>query len=104
MRVPDEVLQCVCFLCVNDKGTYRYGGTAFLISVPSEKHPQSSYVYLITAKHCVEKAQQYGNLYLRLNKVDGSAAMIEVAGQWYYPDSESSDIAVLASTERDTPI
>lgn len=95
MRVPDEVLQCVCFLCVKDGDVYRYGGTGFFVSVPSEMYPKDRYVYLITAKHCIEKAQQYGNLYLRLNKVDGKAGMVKVEGEWLYSDREASDVAVM---------
>jgi len=95
MRVPDVVLQCVCLLCVKDSGRYYYGGTGFFVSIPSEKYPKSSYVYIVTAKHCIEKAKQYGNLYLRLNKLDGKADFIEIRREWYYPDNESSDAVVL---------
>jgi hypothetical protein len=95
MRVPDEVLQCVCFICVKSGDVYRYGGTGFFVSVPSEMYPKARYVYLITAKHCIEKAQQYGNLYLRLNKVDGKADMVKVEAKWLYSDREASDVAVL---------
>jgi len=95
MRVPDEVLECVCFLCVNDRGTYKYGGTGFFITIPSEKHTNIKYVYIVTAKHCVERAKQYGALYLRLNTLNGKAEMIEVKRDWFYPLDESSDVAVL---------
>ena len=97
MRVPDEVLECVCFLCVKDqnKNTYQYGGTGFFISVPSEKHSGKVYVYIVTAKHCIEKAKQYGNLYLRLNKLDGNAEMVELKGEWLYSENEASDVAII---------
>lgn len=95
MRVPDEVLQCVCFLCVKDRGRYHYGGTGFFASMPSEKYPEDSYVYIVTARHCIEKAKQYGNLYVRLNKLDGKAGFVEMKREWYYPDNESSDAVVL---------
>ena len=96
MRMPDEVLQCVCFLCVKDRGRYHYGGTGFFVSIPSEKYPKDySFVYIVTAKHCIERAKQYGNLYLRLNKVDGKADFFEMKDEWYYSDNESSDAVVL---------
>src|SRR5215204_2658959 len=75
VRIPDTLLKCVCFLCVEGRDSqgvrWRYGGTGFFLVVMSDVIPDQGSVYLVTAKHCVERAQQYGALYLRLNTVDG---------------------------------
>jgi len=99
MRVPNIVLKCVCFLCVKSNGQasiekYKYGGTAFFVGVPSERHP-ITYIYLVTAKHCIQKAQQKGGLYLRLNTKDGQSRIINFERDWHYHDNEASDVAVL---------
>jgi hypothetical protein len=99
MRVPDELLDCVYFLCVDvgrpDAHVMKYGGTGFFVSIRSEVLPETQFVYLVTARHCVEKAKNYGPLYLRLNTRDGGAKFIEIDMEWYYPDNDASDVAVL---------
>ena len=99
MRLPDQILKCVCFLCVKDIGsegeTMTYGGTGFFVSVPSESIPGRNYVYLVTAKHNVEKAKRFGNLFLRINTTDGGAQFIEVSDEWIYSDNEAVDVAIL---------
>ncbi len=60
VRVPDNIIECVCFLCIkkvdNDREYYTVGGTAFFVSIPSETHPDIGYVYLVTARHCADAA------------------------------------------------
>jgi hypothetical protein len=52
-------------------------------------------LYLVTARHCVERAhRKYGQLWVRVNKRDSGSEMIEVNSPWYYPDSEADDVAV----------
>ena len=54
------------------------------------------HTYLVTAKHCVERAKEYGFLYLRLNRTDGRGVeLLELPPDWVYPDDESVDAAVL---------
>lgn len=71
MRVPDEILQCVCFICSayseNAWRVARYGGTGFFVSVPSQSHDGTHYIYLLTARHCVEKARSMGKLIIRMS-------------------------------------
>lgn len=99
MRVPDELLECVCFLAVKvrENGTevYKYGGTGFFVQVPSEEPNGGYYIYFITARHCVKDAQEYGTLYLRANTRDGGARVYEVKRQWLYPNDPASDVAVM---------
>jgi hypothetical protein len=78
MRVPDDIRDCVGFLGTRSHDqVMRYRGTAFLVSVQCEEpgldfRPQ----YLVTAKHCLERAQ--GPLFVRLNTKDGSVLCEEL--------------------------
>ncbi len=93
MRIPDDVSDCVAFLCVKKgDGSYRYGGTAFLIIIHTVESP---YSYFVTAKHCIEKGKQEGTLYLRLNTRDGNCEFVKVDTDWIYPDDDAIDVAVL---------
>jgi hypothetical protein len=98
LRVPDEVKDCVCFLCIEsaDVATgYKYGGTAFFIGVQSEQFPEIGYFHLVTARHCIEKAHQYGDLLVRINTRDGQYEMIKIRGEWIYSDKPGVDVAVM---------
>jgi hypothetical protein len=57
MRIPDEIRDCVGFLCVRGHDeVMSYGGTAFLVTVPCEDDPQHFQpLYLVTAKHCLDR-------------------------------------------------
>jgi hypothetical protein len=95
MRVPDQLLDTTCFLAVEQtdstKARYSYRGTAFFVSVPSERHPDKAFCYLVTARHCVEAAGH--RPLVRLNRRNGGTQMFEVAGDWHFPE-DGSDVAV----------
>jgi hypothetical protein len=98
MRIPDELLDCVCFLFVKDSRTGyevdKYAGTAFFVQYPSEK--SGNYIYLVTARHCIEKARQmFGNLYLRVNAKAGGTKSYKVEAEWFYPEDAAVDVAIL---------
>ncbi|SRR6266566_489780 len=59
MRLKDEIINCVAFLCERKTPV----ATAFFISVPS---PNTEHIYLITAKHCVEDSNP-NELHLRIS-------------------------------------
>jgi hypothetical protein len=97
MRVADDILDCICYLSVKDKSqSYKHGGTAFLLGVPIEGNKDLNFPYLVTAKHCVERAKEYGNLFVRLNSETGEAVYVETnTADWIYSEDESEDAAVL---------
>jgi hypothetical protein len=71
-------------------------GTAFFVSIPADLGvTEAAYVYLVTAKHCVEKAKRYGSLFIRINVKGGSVEYLEIKDEWTYNDDEGSDVAVL---------
>src|SRR6058998_3783527 len=100
MRLPDEMLQTVCFLCVKTKKAgqdfFQYGGTGFFVSVQSETYPDKlQYVYMVTARHNVERASDMGSpMFARLNVNGTGSKIVELRGDWYYPDNPAEDVAV----------
>jgi hypothetical protein len=95
MLVPENVLKSVFFLGVEHEGRVKYGGTGFFVSIDSERHPDRRYVYLVTAKHNIEKAQRLpGTLKLRINTRDGAARLFDASGEWLY---SGGDVAVQPS-------
>ncbi len=111
MRVPDLVTQGVVFLAVKVNGQEKMAGTAFILGVKSETHPNLTHGYLVTAKHCVEKAREYGNLFVRINRRTGTpfgASPQEIAKQvgdaelfeieqpkWFLHKDNANDVAVM---------
>lgn len=100
MRVPDDVLDSVCFLCVKERKDgverFRCGGTAFFVGQSIDGYPDAAISYLVTARHNVEQAKSgYGSLFARVNRADGSVGEIELPDDWYYPESGGADVVVL---------
>jgi hypothetical protein len=94
MRVPDRITESVAFLCViTPQGDLRFGGTAFFVGIGVEN--AGPYSYLVTARHCIRQAEHYGKLFLRLNRKNGEAKLIELPNNWLFPDDEASDVAIL---------
>src|SRR5580698_9850917 len=98
MRLPDYVKSCVCFLCVEDGGRTRFGGTAFFASVDSKVHPGLTSSYLVTAKHCVNTAYaKYHNLKARVNAEHRSQSkLVDLRQSWQCPNDPGVDIAALS--------
>lgn len=97
MRVSEEILECVCFLCTEPSGgKVVLRGTALFVSVPCERVPDGSFTYLITARHNIRKAEAVGDpLVLRVNMKEGGTETVDVEGlRWFFPENEASDIAV----------
>lgn len=91
MRISDDVLECVCFLCVKKEvdGVVSYPpwGTGFFITYGEGKSDRH---YLVTAKHVVTAANTYGGLHIRLNRrgADG-VDYVPVADEWEIaPDAD----------------
>src|SRR5438067_650180 len=96
MRLPDDLLQCVCFLCIKRGAGFEFAGTAFFVGHPSDTHPEVSYVYLVTAKHCVVAGEKAGGLYVRMNTVDGKSGMLQINTQWVYATDPGADVAAIS--------
>jgi hypothetical protein len=95
VRVPDGMKNCVCFLCVKKHdGSYRYGGTAFFVSVPSGADANNSINYIVTAKHCVKQAENEGGLFYRLNKYRQGVMFEKITTEWIFSEDEGVDVAI----------
>lgn len=114
MRLPDDVLKCVLFLCLKQHGNrerLHFFGTAFFASVPSTTCPQQySHLYLVTARHNIQEAKAEINrhpkkyhpkLYVRVNKGDEEAVTVELPDRWNYPANNVIDVAVMSAGELD---
>jgi len=104
MRIPDNFKNSVCFLCVetgkDGPNAYHYLGTAFLVRIPVNLPSplgigEVSFVYLVTARHCVERAAHYGPLKARLNRKNGTSVVVGLPDRWTFHDNDVSDVAVL---------
>ena len=114
MRLPDDVLKCVLFLCLKEQGNkekIHLFGTAFFATVPSTTFPERySHLYLITARHNIEDAEAEINsrpkkyhpkLFVRVNKGDEEAITVELPDSWTYPANDVIDVAVMPAGDLD---
>jgi hypothetical protein len=104
MRIPDSLLNAVCFLGIEfPDGTKTWGGTAFLVAIPWEAMPEWSSTYVVTARHNLQRAQRTieergGTLCLRMNGLQPDEVVVVRIGddiKWLVPADLGSDVAVL---------
>jgi len=107
MRVADEIRECAIFLCYKSMGTgvpavevYKPCGTGFLVSVPLPDYPQVGAMYIVTARHIIDRIPRLGldrKVYLRVNRRDSEPEIVGVdLGEWiFHPSDRGVDVAVL---------
>jgi len=79
--IPEEIKKIVSFIFVRNAGGQLVpNGTGFFVGVPSDKDPNRSYVYLVTAKHVLQdqRGQWFPEVAVRLNKLDGGAEFVRL--------------------------
>lgn len=93
-RIPSKLLDCVCYLYGNEEDAFagrNFGGTAFLVAVPS-RFPESYYwIYAVTNWHVACDA---GFSIIRLNTTDGGVDVISLGPEDWTFDPRL-DIAVV---------
>lgn len=97
MRVPDVILDCVAFIGeVGADGAYSPAGTGFFVSVPSDVHSETLWVYFVTAKHNVIAADGLPRqLLARVNTTDGGTVFANLeASRWIFDDDPGVDLAL----------
>jgi hypothetical protein len=101
MRIPDEYLESVCFLCVkfsgpDDEEIIEFVGTGFLVSVPT-RFTTMRIICLVTAKHIILKARAAGHsdLHLRMNLDDGQSITWKLPDDWHYSNDPAIDVAAM---------
>jgi hypothetical protein len=96
MRVSDDVLKSVCFICWHDNqlDEYTVGGTGFFVTWVEDGWPET---YLVTARHCVRDAQALGDgrVHVLLNTKTGSPRHHAVSQRWYFPHDKRVDLAAV---------
>ena len=93
-KIPERLIDCVFYLYKNRRDAEngeKYGGTGFLVGIPSEKIPDRYYTYGVTNWHV---AVDGGFSVIRLNTLDGATDIFEFDPQDWEFFPEGDDIAV----------
>ncbi|MGO9621154.1 MAG: hypothetical protein ACLPT6_07090 [Desulfobaccales bacterium] len=99
-KIPPELLNCAFYLYDNKTNAMsgkNYGGTGFLVAIPSERFPHiASYVYGVTNWHI---ALDQGCSVIRINKLDGTPHIYDFEpSQWeWFPNKDDIAISPLLS-------
>jgi hypothetical protein len=103
MRLSDHILKTVVFVGYEDAdGDFCPGGTGFFLGRSIER-ADVSMIYLVTAKHVIDKCSQYagsgseGSVVIRFNRLDGSSGLMRVnVDMWTTdPHDDYLDLAIL---------
>lgn len=92
-RIPEEILDCVCYLYEDEEHARtgrNFGGTGFLVAMPSERIPGLNYTYAVTNWHVACQ----GFPVVRINTKNGGTDIFSFGmEEWEF--SPSFDIAAL---------
>jgi hypothetical protein len=107
MRVPDTFRECVVFIGIwtpKLDGTAELSprGTGFFVGTPNEANSALTTIYLVTARHVVERLKGT-NAALRMNTSDGSSKLVTIppTTPWLYHDDPNVDMAMLPWAPQD---
>jgi hypothetical protein len=96
MRVSEEMLKSVCFMCSHnsERDSYSLVGTGFFVAWPGDGWPQ---IYLVTARHCVSQAQKRGDgrAHVLLNSKAGLPRHYAITQRWHYSQDTRIDLAAV---------
>lgn len=100
MRIPHNILNCVCFLGIRLSGGENAGkfmslGTGFFVGL---RQDDWDFLYLVTAKHVLNEAVRGGgSLEARLNKENGEFDYIKLQSpdHWIRWQDDAVDVALL---------
>jgi hypothetical protein len=99
MLIPDSLRDCTCYIAgKRPDGTFKIGGTGFFVHLKSGTPADKTWIYLVTARHCVKGMHRaFGNLFIRINSQrTGAAEYIQIKGTWMeHPRYVASDVAVI---------
>jgi hypothetical protein len=95
VRIDDRILDCTVYLYKNAEDALTgvpEGGTGFLVAHPSERGPDSVYIYAVTVGHNV---REKGAAAIRLNSKDGDRAVITIKPEEWLHHPDGDDLAVV---------
>ncbi len=82
MPIPPEVKAIVTFIFVpNEEGTLVPNGTGFFVGVRNPEKQDSFLVYIVTAKHVIQKPDRstyFSTVFVRVNKKEGEAEILRL--------------------------
>ena len=90
-RIPEQYLQSVIYLYPTEEDAYAgksAGGSGFIVSVRSVRHPDRLFAYAVTAHHVIEIAR---SPVVRLNTHDSDVAVIPFQGTAWTPHPAGDD-------------
>lgn len=94
-RLPDRYLDTAFYLYDNEDNARTgsdSGGTGFVVSIPSESHPDKAhYCYAVTNRHVLSS----GSTVVRLNTVDGASSIIPFGLEDWTVHPDGYDIAAV---------
>ena len=99
MRISDNILQSVVFICrpkkeSQEESKYPFVGTGFLAVDAENCKVGKDHLFLITAKHVAKKISN-GDFFIRVNNKEGSFENKQENTRWFYhPTDNSVDVAV----------
>lgn len=96
--IPEEYLKTVVFLCVDEQmeGVKQRipKATGFFVRVQIEDSLDLGMDYVVTARHCIEEARQYGEVHIRANRKSGNFIEFPTnVDSWFTHDS--ADVAAI---------
>ena len=105
--IPEKYLKTVVFLCVDEeRGSIKQRipkATGFFVRVQIEDSLDLQMDYVVTARHCIDEAHQYGQIYIRVNRNSGSFIEFPTnIDAWYLHDS--ADVAAIPILRDDLPV
>ena len=104
---PPEIKTVVAFVFApGSAGQLRPWGTAFFVGVADPKDANRTFVYLVTAKHVLQKDDRKSwlpKVFLRLNTKKGDTGFVEIpispSGRdqtvFLHPNDSTADVAVI---------
>jgi hypothetical protein len=100
MRVSEDYLESVCFICVkvpleNENYRLEFAGTGFIVSFPT-RFQTVRMTCFVTAKHVIQNIRKagYTEIFVRINTEHGQSVVTELKGEWHYSDNPAVDVAV----------
>ena len=92
-RIPDHFIGCSFYVYPSLESAQRgerFGGSGFLVHVPSVDHERWLHVYAVTNKHVLDS----GSHVLRLNTYEGQSEIIQTRPDSWIVHPDGDDIAV----------
>jgi hypothetical protein len=102
MRIPDETMDCCCFIYYSVAGVHKLAGTGFFIgeNPPEDGLEHLRWVDLVTAKHVIENVKNKvpkATLGMRVNVAGADTVDIDIPDNaWLYHPTDKSVDAVIA--------